>query len=202
MEQGWALGQSRAPRGASILHLLYSPSPAGTQPWGYWGKKCRKCHSSLRNFVLTMPINGKILNQSYFHREPKRAGCLFIALSLIKPNCLLKIALVPYANRQGMMQQAGNETGKWVISKLFLHLPQGLVKLPGLCFAAWSPGDTVPSYQEIFAAAHDVPPLWPSRFRARSPLCPQPCSSSACWYELQCVIRNELPLSSLGALQY
>lgn len=62
--------------------------------------------------MLTMPINRKILNQSYSHREPKGSGCLFISLLLIKPNRLLKIVLVPYANRQGMMQQAGNETGK------------------------------------------------------------------------------------------
>lgn len=132
-----------------------------------------------------MPINGKIFNQSNFYREPKSSGCLFISLSLIKPNCLLKIVFVPYANRQGMMQQVGNETGKWVVSKLFLHLPWGLGKLPGLRVAAQSPGDTAPSCQETFVAACDVPPLWPSHFRARSPLHPQPCTSRARWHELQ-----------------
>ena len=201
-EQGWALGQSRAARRASILHLLHSPTPAGTQPWGYQWEKCRKCHSSLGNFILTVPINGKILNQSHFHREPKSSGCFFISLSLIKPNCLLKVVLVPCASRQGMMQQAGNETGEHMISKLSLHLPRGLGKLPGPCFARWSPGDTVPSCQEIFATTHHVPPLQLSHIRARSRCIPslehQALADVSC---RQCVVRNELPLSSLGALQ-
>lgn len=196
-EQGWALGQSSAPRGASILLLLYSSTPAGTQTCSYHGKKCRKC-PSLGNFMLTMPIHGKILNQSYSHREAKGSGCLFISLSLIKPNRLLKIVLVPYANRQGMMQQVGNETGKWVISKLFLHL--GLGKLPGLCFVTGSPRDTGPFCQEIFATACEVPRLWLSHLRARSPLHPQPCTSSAGWHELQtaCDQRWATPSFSWG----
>lgn len=88
------------------------PAPAGTKPLGYGGKKCGKCCSSLGNFILTLPINGEVLNQSYFHREPKSSGCLFISLSLTKPNYILKIVLLPYANQQGMVQQAGNETGE------------------------------------------------------------------------------------------
>lgn len=32
-------------------------------------KKGRKCHSFLGNFILTVSLNGKILNQSYFHRN-------------------------------------------------------------------------------------------------------------------------------------
>lgn len=90
----------------------------------------------------------------------KNSGCLFISLSLIKPNCLLKIVLVPYANRQGMMQQAGNETGKWGIPKLLLCLPRGLGKVSVLCFGLWSLADRFSSCQEVFAAAWDVPALW------------------------------------------
>lgn len=92
-----------------------APKPAATT-----GKKCRKC-PSLGNFMLTMPINGKILNQSYSHREPKGSGCLFISLLLIKPNSLLKIVLVPYANRRGN-DAAGGEWD-WKMSDLEIISP-------------------------------------------------------------------------------
>lgn len=107
------LGVHRAGlQGKHLFSISCIPCPCRHQSLRLWGEKCRKCHSSLGNFILTVPINGEVLNWSYFHREPKSSGCLFISLSLIKPNCSLKIVLLPYASQQGMAQQSGNENGE------------------------------------------------------------------------------------------
>lgn len=106
---GWALGQSRATRKHLFWISCILPPSRNPTLWLLGKNNIKRCHFPFGNLVLTLPINGKILNQTSSHREPKSSGYLFMSLSLIKPNWLLKIALVPYENRQGVMQQAGNE---------------------------------------------------------------------------------------------
>lgn len=97
--------------GISLGTLVFS-HPSRNQPCGYWKRKKKKMSFLFGNLLLALPINGKVLNQSSSHREPASSGCLFMASSLIKPHQLLKIAPVPYENRRGVMQKAGNEPGR------------------------------------------------------------------------------------------
>lgn len=139
---GWALGQSRATRKHLFWISCVLPPSRNPTLWLLGKNNIKRCHFPFGNLVLTLPINGKILNQTSSHREPKSSGYLFMSLSLIKPNWLLKIALVPYENRQGVMQQAGNEPEIWTSSEIFLHLPQGSGKIPDLCLTRWGSADT------------------------------------------------------------
>lgn len=95
--------REQGPRRSIPSPSLYSPSPAGTRHWGYWGKNVENVVLWGIVCILTMPINGKIFESKRFPQGTKEFRVLVYFLIANKTK-------LPFKNSPGALcRQAGSD---------------------------------------------------------------------------------------------